>query len=106
MTPYKYDVIDGLTCFRYKYSKLKEFIKRGREFGDSGWILISRKDKHFTYICFGTIENPSKEVRYITVVNNELFDGVIKSDDDLCKEKPSMFDNTESYKMYFIDLSK
>ncbi len=66
-------VKDG-EIYHYKFSDLKDFIKRGKEDGNVGCILISRIKRFNKYKGFGTIENPCNFIRTITIQNHPLFD--------------------------------
>lgn len=105
MIPYKYYIKDGITHFKYHSKELKAWYKRGIEFGDCGLILIERDGDMFKYQAFGTIDNPSKSEKYITIKHFPPMDGKMKTDDEqLIKPKP--FFTKENTKMYIIDFSE
>jgi len=66
---------EGTIYFYYKFSALREFYKRGIEFGDVGMLIVKRTtDNMITYKGFGTIEHPFKEMMSMTMKFNEFFD--------------------------------
>ena len=104
MNPYKFTIEGNKTIFHYKKKELKEWYKRGLEFGDCGFILVEREGKILKYQGFGTIEHPSKEEKFISLVHNELFDGKLSTDEEICNPKPKEFSG--SYRLVMINFSK
>jgi hypothetical protein len=107
MTPKSFDIIDGITKFRYSTRELIEWTKLGREHGDVGMILLSRKGNFLTYGGYGTIENPCKFIQYLTLNHFPPFDGEMVSDGE--RIMPVMYSNkgtTSSHSFMMINLAK
>lgn len=83
MRPYKYDIIDGITHFRYKLSELREFLTWGKRHGNKGVILVSRRGAYTTYKGFGTIENPCTRLTSLSLNHFEPYDGKMSTDDEI-----------------------
>ena len=60
--------------WKYSFSELREFITRGREHGDVGCIPIKRENGMTLYRGYGTIENPCRELRNISMMYNPVMD--------------------------------
>ena len=64
--------------FEYELSDLKVWLARGRNYGDSGPILLEWNNGIAKYKSFGTIEDPIKDLMLIDVEWCESFDGKFK----------------------------
>ena len=97
----KYTDKNNVRTYHYKYSDLKDFLKRGFEHGDCGFILISKNllTDAILHRGFGTIEAPCTSIRKLTFFYNEKYDG--KIEDALTKEKSPV----ESYRLTFLNFN-
>jgi hypothetical protein len=71
--------------FHYDQEEWNSWYNRGLRHGDVGLILAERKGILLRYIGFGTIENPVKHIRKISIVHNPHFDGPLRTPEELCK---------------------
>ena len=106
MTPVSYKIRGDTTTFIYNSDELKEWINRGNEHGDCGMLLISRTGKMSKYAMYGTIENPSVNRQYLSIMHNEIFDGKFLTNDEIVNRKHKTIFNAEDYKLIFLDFSK
>lgn len=60
----------------YNLNDLKDWYERGKSHGDTGSLLIRSHGPFDTYLCFGTIENPSTTITILTMTINPLFDNL------------------------------
>lgn len=90
MNPIKYIQVQNIFTFSYSQEDYDRWNNRGKEFGDSGPLLLSidYDNEHLTYLSYGTIENPVKTRFTMTIVHNELFDGKLSSAEDIIKINP------------------
>ena len=65
---------DETKLFLYDSIELANWFEKGFSEGSVGGILIERKKNESIYLCFGTIENPSKTFCYMTLIDNPLYD--------------------------------
>lgn len=108
MNPTSFEIIKGVTHFRYPYSYVKQWVNYHRTEGNAGAILVRRDGMRFIYLCSGTIEHPATPskpfsgVNMLSLLHNDIFDGLMGSDEDRCKPyKNTFFSNP---KFYIIDL--
>lgn len=80
MIPNRFREKDGNYKFFYPVADIRKFILQGRSEGNNGWIIVSKIDNIITYRGYGTIEHPSKELKYIHVVHNPHWDGEFNVD--------------------------
>jgi hypothetical protein len=107
MRTYKFTEKDGNIRFHYKFTELREFLTHGFKYGNNGIILTGRINGIDTYKGFGTIENPRKTVYTISVVHNELFDGVQLTPKEIVEYKPSEADSPyTSHRLVFLDFGE
>ena len=99
MKPISENTIDGVTKYTYDTKELKEWLRRGRKYGDVGSLCISKHTTpyHFhKFIIFGTIENPCKILQYLTMMDSPY-------------DNRTMFPNTPSFESFtfeILDLGK
>lgn len=86
-------------CFKftYKVDDLKRWLARGRNYGDSGPLLIEWNNGVATYKSFGAIENPSKNLYTINMEWCDSFDGVFNPE-HLLEPKEFKMPSNESYR--------
>lgn len=101
MTPYKYSIKNGLTVFHYRYSELKEFVTRGKQFGDCGMILVKRKENMLVNKGYGTIENPNKSLLTFVQIHHEGFFGKLPTNDEIINPPESR----NTWEMRFVILN-
>lgn len=109
--PIKARQIDRTTYqYCYKYEDLKRWYDRGKDYGDSGAILVKSIGPYDTYLCFGTIENPSTTITILTMTINPLFDNLspIAGVRAMQRTMQSSIEKTakSSAKMIFLDYGK
>lgn len=104
MTPYRYSEKDGVVTFHYKAKDLIPFMRLGLKEGNTGMILVRRKDNVLTYKGFGTIENPHTYVLTMTIVHHPLFGGEMPADWERCIKPKPLLDRLDA-KMVMIDFS-
>ena len=81
----------GVTTFLYDPYELSEWYEQGFKNGNVGYILYKMDDKSHTYLIFGTIENPSKSLTEMTLMNNPLYDRHLSTEpEDYIKERPTL----------------
>ena len=106
MKPKSFDIVNGITKFRYNVRELIEWTKRGRAHGDVGMILLSRDGNFLKYGGYGTIEKPRKSIMYITLNHFPLMDGEMVSDGErIMPVKHSDKGTTSSHKFMMINLA-
>lgn len=90
-------LIDGI--YHYDPQWLEDFHKRGREFGDAGIIPVSFDGKYMKYECYGTIDNPCKELHYLTMIYDPIWDGPLEAEEP--KHGP-----TSTYEFIILDFGE
>lgn len=81
--PTHYEIIDGVTYFRYSTKDLKTLLKTGQDF------ILKRDGRHYLY------SGEFNGIRYkFTIVHNDLFHGKQSTDDEIINptvvEEPKM----------------
>jgi hypothetical protein len=104
MTPTNFTKKEDTTHLHYKFSDLREFVKRGSKHGDCGVLIVRRNGMFSTYKGYGTIENPIKHLHSISMVYNPMF-GNYMSDEQLL-EPPKPFFNSDNTRFVMLDFSK
>lgn len=106
MRPIKYTLKENdEVVYHYTFKQLRDFLTHGVREGNNGVILIGQ-DKYFLkYRGFGTIENPYKHLRTISIENDPIFDGAMPIPEYVVNpiktEEPSV-----SYSMVIWDASE
>ena len=105
MRPLSYIEKDGITTFLYDPEKLAEFFKIGYTTGGAGHILWQRTENTKTWLTFGTIEAPVKDVMFMTLIDNPRMDGKNPTNEEIINPPP--FDRgLDTFKLGFLDFSK
>jgi hypothetical protein len=78
MKPINYEQTEnGVFKFIYDEKEYRNFHSLGKEHGDVGYILLEKDyNTLFTkYEGYGVIENPNKNLNYMSIQHSELLDG-------------------------------
>lgn len=96
---------ENRVLFHYTYKELREFVKRGREFGDCGAILVRYNGDINIFRGYGTIENPSTTLFTISMRHHRIFDGERRTPEELVAPPvtPGKEFPLSSDRMVFID---
>lgn len=108
MKPIKYKLKNNIVTFIYDKEELKRFHELGKEFGDVGGILTSIDyNKNFlNYDWYGTIESPNRFLSKVTIVHDTLFDGKLRTPEEIVNPKVVEESITHNFGFEIIDFSK
>jgi hypothetical protein len=107
--PTRYTKNKGHIIFHYSFQDLREFIEKGKQYGDVGWLVISYNNGIITYKGFGTIENPCKSMITITMLHDSKYDGEFSIENIMNPDKKfyEFFNNTTTeYKILDLNGNK
>lgn len=105
MKPIAYTLVQGGVIFHYKFKELREFLKRGREHGDVGWLLLEKINGFVIYRGFGTIENPIKELFTISMQYNAALDEEFSIEKIMHPDEP-WWANKDNLSLVILDFSE
>lgn len=98
---------ENIANFIYEGDQYEEFHKNGKLHGNNGFYLKSKdlKNKINTYEGYGTIENPCKSKRTISIGHCEVMDGKFSTPQEIIDyvEKPSL---NETHSVIIWDASE
>ena len=108
MRPIKYKLKNNIATFIYDEEKLKKFHELGKEFGDVGGILtsIDYNKSFLNYDWYGTIESPNRFLSKVTVVNDIVLDGKLRTPEEIVSSKVVEESVTHSFGFEIIDFGK
>jgi len=106
MKPINYTGNKENFILHYKFSDLRQFLKRGYEYGDVGYLFIKKENLFSIYKGFGTIGSPSKVLKTFSCVYNPIFNGEKELDPEKIVHPLKSKQSLISYDFKLINLSK
>lgn len=108
MKPIKYKLKNNIATFIYDKEQLKRFHELGKEFGDVGGILtsIDYNKEFLNYDWYGTIEAPNRFLSKVTVVNNIIYDGKLRTPEEIVNSVKTEENITHNYSFAILNFSE